>query len=79
MPLEVRRESAAGGSMSNTKLAVLLWLTLQNSIHTLLIRYSRARAVEEMFYSSVAVFLMEVVKIAMCTFMVLHESLGISR
>lgn len=55
------------------KFFVLLWLTFQNSIHTLLLRYSRARNVPEMFYSSVAVFWMEIVKSLFCLFMIVFQ------
>lgn len=53
--------------------AILVWLTLQNSIHTLLIRYSRAREVDEMFVSTVAVFFTEVIKAIICLFLVAQE------
>ncbi|KJH43773.1 UDP-galactose transporter [Dictyocaulus viviparus] len=80
------------GSM---RIAVLVWLTLQNSIHTLLIRnshqsvllgshsysaipfhrYSRARTVEHMFLSTVAVFFTEVMKVFICLgFVLLDET-----
>ncbi|KAI6206921.1 hypothetical protein M3Y94_00970000 [Aphelenchoides besseyi] len=75
MTVEIRREHTSGSGM---KLAVLIWLTLQNSIHTLLIRYSRARDVPEMFYSSVAVYFMEIVKMIICVYMVFNESRGFS-
>ncbi|CAJ0558576.1 unnamed protein product, partial [Mesorhabditis spiculigera] len=59
----------------NTKMrtAILVWLTLQNSIHTLLIRYSRARDIDEMFTSTVAVFMTEIVKLIMCLVLVMWE------
>ncbi|VDM56629.1 unnamed protein product [Angiostrongylus costaricensis] len=53
--------------------AVLVWLTLQNSIHTLLIRYSRARQVEHMFLPTVAVFFTEVMKLFVCLGFVLQD------
>ncbi|PAV68534.1 hypothetical protein WR25_02982 [Diploscapter pachys] len=58
---------------SSMRTAILVWLTLQNSIHTLLIRYSRARVVEEMFLSTVAVFLTEVIKCVICLLLVAQE------
>ncbi|KAI6219325.1 UDP-galactose translocator [Aphelenchoides fujianensis] len=73
MTVEIRREHTTGSAM---KIGVLIWLTLQNSVHTLLIRYSRARAVDEMFHSSVAVFSMELVKMVICVYMVFNESFG---
>ncbi|KAH7725437.1 CBN-SRF-3 protein [Aphelenchoides avenae] len=73
--MDIRREysSMEGATI---KVAVLVWLTLQNSVHTLLIRYSRARDVPEMFFSSVAVFLTELVKVVICLYMVIWESNG---
>ncbi len=61
------------------KRTVLIWLTMQNSVHTLLVRYSRARPVEKMFLPSCAVFWMEVVKLVICLLAVFLESGGISR
>uniref|UniRef100_A0A158PC61 Nucleotide-sugar transporter n=1 Tax=Angiostrongylus cantonensis TaxID=6313 RepID=A0A158PC61_ANGCA len=52
---------------------VLVWLTLQNSIHTLLIRYSRARQVEHMFLPTVAVFFTEVIKLFVCLGFILQD------
>lgn len=63
---------------ASIKLAVLIWLVLQNSVHTLLLRYSRARDVPDMFFSSVAVFLTEIVKIIICLYMVTTEEDGIA-
>uniref|UniRef100_A0A8R1I3I7 UDP-galactose transporter n=2 Tax=Caenorhabditis japonica TaxID=281687 RepID=A0A8R1I3I7_CAEJA len=57
----------------NMKTTILVWLTLQNSIHTLLIRYSRAREVDAMFVSTVAVWLTEVIKCFICLFLVAQE------
>ncbi|KAF8373606.1 srf-3 [Pristionchus pacificus] len=41
-------------------------MCMQNAIHTLLIRYSRARKVDEMFLPSVAVFVTEIIKVVIC-------------
>ncbi|CAI4227453.1 unnamed protein product [Auanema sp. JU1783] len=68
--ITVGREQTGHSSM---RTAILVWLTLQNSIHTLLIRYSRAREVEEMFLSTVAVFLTEVIKAVICLCLVAKE------
>lgn len=76
MGVEVRREPSTGVHGATIKLAILIWLTLQNSIHNLLIRYSRIRIVPEMFFSSVAVFWMEVIKVFICIIMVINESNG---
>lgn len=74
--MDIRREhsSVEGATI---KVAVLVWLTLQNSVHTLLIRYSRARDVPEMFFSSVAVFLTEIIKVVICLYMVIWETNGL--
>uniref|UniRef100_A0A7E4VP82 UDP-galactose translocator n=1 Tax=Panagrellus redivivus TaxID=6233 RepID=A0A7E4VP82_PANRE len=74
----IQRERIMGvaGQHASIKLAVLIWLVLQNSVHTLLIRYSRARDVEHMFYSSVAVFFTEIIKAVICLYMVMTEELG---
>ncbi|CAB03205.4 UDP-galactose/UDP-N-acetylglucosamine transporter srf-3 [Caenorhabditis elegans] len=69
--VSVGRESSQ--SKGNMKTAILIWLTLQNSIHTLLIRYSRAREVDAMFVSTVAVWLTEVIKCFICLFLVAQE------
>lgn len=52
--------------MITMKKIILPWLTLQNSVHTLLMRYVRIRDVDEMFYASVAVLMMEFVKLFFC-------------
>lgn len=75
MGLEVRRERSAPNA-SSVRLAVLIWLTLQNSVHTLLLRYSRARDVPDMFFSSVAVFFTEIAKVIICLYMVFLEENG---
>lgn len=59
--------------------AILVWLTLQNSVHTLLLRYVRARDVDDMFLSSVAVFFTEIVKLGICVFAVCYEEKGYSK
>ncbi|GMT24208.1 hypothetical protein PFISCL1PPCAC_15505, partial [Pristionchus fissidentatus] len=48
-------------------------MALQNSIHTLLIRYSRARKVDEMFRPSVAVLMTEVIKLVICVVIDMHN------
>nr|CDJ93986.1 Nucleotide-sugar transporter domain containing protein [Haemonchus contortus] len=60
-------------SQTSMRVAILIWLTLQNSIHTLLIRYSRAREVEHMFLSTVAVFFTEVMKCVVCLGIILKQ------
>uniref|UniRef100_A0AC35FZW8 UDP-galactose transporter n=1 Tax=Panagrolaimus sp. PS1159 TaxID=55785 RepID=A0AC35FZW8_9BILA len=76
---EIRRERSMGaGTNATIKMAVLIWLVLQNSVHTLLLRYSRARDVSDMFFSSVAVFLTEIVKVFICLYMVSTEENGIA-
>ncbi|KAI1732922.1 nucleotide-sugar transporter domain-containing protein [Ditylenchus destructor] len=77
MGIEIRRDRPSGLHAGTIKIAVLIWLTLQNSIHTLLLRYSRVRVVPEMFFSTVAVFWTEVFKIVICLGMVANESNGI--
>jgi hypothetical protein len=67
-------EGLHGGSM---KMAVLIWLSLQTALHSLLIRYSRARDVPQMFYGSVAVFCTEVLKTLVCLAMVVVDSKSI--
>ncbi|TKR87176.1 hypothetical protein L596_011622 [Steinernema carpocapsae] len=74
MNLDIRREPK---SAFTSRTGILIWLTLQNSVHTLLIRYSRAREVEEMFFSSVAVFFTEILKMLICVWMVCKEERGI--
>jgi hypothetical protein len=71
----IKREHAPGAS--TTKLAVLVWLALQNAVHTILIRYSRAREVPEMFFSTVAVFFTEIFKVIVCLYMVFGEARGV--
>ncbi|KAI6220057.1 ARF7EP-C domain-containing protein [Aphelenchoides fujianensis] len=73
MSVEVRREQTTGSAV---RVGVLVWLTVQNSVHTLLIRYSRAREVDAMFFSSVAVFSMEVLKMGACLLVVVYEASG---
>ncbi|KAI6238858.1 hypothetical protein M3Y99_00643200 [Aphelenchoides fujianensis] len=73
MSVEVRREQTTGSAV---RVGVLVWLTVQNSVHTLFIRYSRAREVDAMFFSSVAVFSMEILKMAVCLLVVVYESAG---
>lgn len=70
MKLTIERQSR---DYSILKIGVLIWLTFQNSIHTLLIRYARARDIPQMFISSVAVFLTEIFKAFVCIFIVIYE------
>jgi len=65
-------ESVRGGS---PKAAVLVWLSVQTALHSLLLRYSRARP-NAMYYSSVAVFLTEVLKAIVCLAMMVVEAGG---
>lgn len=74
MNIELQRSQNRGLSIEIIKIFVLVWLTFQNSIHTLLIRYSRVRNVPAMFYSSVAVFWMEIFKLIFCLWMSFFES-----
>ena len=66
-------------SGSLIKITVLIWLTLQNAVHALLIRYSRVREVPEMYFSTVAVFWTEVIKIIACVLMITQETDGLMR
>jgi hypothetical protein len=54
-------ERPSRGALLRT--SILVWLVLQNSIHFLLLRYTRARSVQDMFLSSVAVFFTEILKL----------------
>ncbi|CAJ0932637.1 unnamed protein product, partial [Mesorhabditis belari] len=67
-PVKIPIDRTVVREKANTKMrtAILVWLTLQNSIHTLLIRYSRAREVDEMFTSTI-------IKLVMCLMMVIYE------
>ncbi|CAJ0603062.1 unnamed protein product [Cylicocyclus nassatus] len=73
VPARVTISYERSHSTSGMRTAILIWLTLQNSIHTLLIRYSRAREVEHMFLSTVAVFFTEVMKCVVCLGVVMHD------
>uniref|UniRef100_A0A0N5A3N9 Uncharacterized protein n=1 Tax=Parastrongyloides trichosuri TaxID=131310 RepID=A0A0N5A3N9_PARTI len=68
--VEIQRESSG----INIKMLILIWLTFQNSAHNLLIRYSRAREVDDMFLATSAVFNTEIVKIIICLYMVVYET-----
>uniref|UniRef100_A0A0N5CDM2 UDP-galactose translocator n=1 Tax=Strongyloides papillosus TaxID=174720 RepID=A0A0N5CDM2_STREA len=68
--IEVQREN----TNFNIKILILVWLTFQNSAHNLLIRYSRARDVQDMFFSTSAVFNTEIIKLIICLYMVLYET-----
>jgi len=64
-------------AMTNLKIPVLVWMAVQSSLHSLLIHYSRVRTDRtEMFIASVAVFLTELMKAAVCVAMVFVESGG---
>ncbi|KAI1726059.1 nucleotide-sugar transporter domain-containing protein [Ditylenchus destructor] len=56
------------------KLLILVWYSVQNTIHILLMSYTRSRSVTDIYYPSVAVFFTEVFKFAMCLFMVLKDA-----
>lgn len=73
---EMKNGLLYGGTI---KAAILVWLAFQNSVHTLLLRYSRVRPVPHMFYSSVAVFWMEVFKVFFCLVMVFMDSGELTR
>ncbi|GMR48102.1 hypothetical protein PMAYCL1PPCAC_18297 [Pristionchus mayeri] len=60
--LSVRRDNVN----NRLRLVSLVFMCLQNAIHTLLIRYSRSRKVDEMFLPSVAVFTTEILKLFIC-------------
>lgn len=72
----IQREKGSMSSPTMIKLYVLIWLTIQNSVHALLLRYSRVRDVPEMYFSTVAVFWTEVIKLCACTLMVINECGG---
>ncbi|KAM3725372.1 UDP-galactose/UDP-N-acetylglucosamine transporter srf-3 [Dirofilaria immitis] len=57
--------------------SILIWLTLQNTVHTLLLRYSRIRVVDEVFLPSVAVFFTEILKIITCLLFIIYEEKSI--
>ncbi|KAH7660484.1 SRF-3 protein, partial [Aphelenchoides avenae] len=73
---ENSRQRSGTSSSVDIKVAVLIWLALQNSVHTLVLRYSRARDVQEMYFPSVAVFLTEIFKVLFCVQMITWESKG---
>ncbi|KAL7076490.1 hypothetical protein ACQ4LE_004749 [Meloidogyne hapla] len=72
MGLEVRRTTQTS-YVSSIKLGVLIWLTVQNAVHALLLRYSRVRDVKEMYFSTVAVFWTEVIKLFVCLLVVFYS------
>uniref|UniRef100_A0A183C2A0 ARF7EP_C domain-containing protein n=1 Tax=Globodera pallida TaxID=36090 RepID=A0A183C2A0_GLOPA len=74
MGVEVRRERPSGVEDASIKLAVLIWLTVQNAVHALLLRYSRVRDVPDMYFSTVAVFWTEIIKLCVCLVMVCRDS-----
>uniref|UniRef100_A0A158RC74 UDP-galactose transporter n=1 Tax=Thelazia callipaeda TaxID=103827 RepID=A0A158RC74_THECL len=61
------------------RLSTLVWLTVQNSIHVILLRYSRARHVEKVFLSSVAVFLTEIFKLIICMVLITKKEQSLRR
>ncbi|KAL3982823.1 UDP-galactose/UDP-N-acetylglucosamine transporter srf-3 [Acanthocheilonema viteae] len=72
----VRKHTGSPGII--LQLSALIWLTLQNSAHTLLLRYSRVRVVEKVFLPSVAVFFTEVLKLITCLLFIIYEEKGVS-
>ncbi|CAG9532615.1 unnamed protein product [Cercopithifilaria johnstoni] len=72
----VRKHARSPGII--LQLSALIWLTLQNSTHTLLLRYSRVRVVEEVFLPSVAVFFTEVLKLIICLLFIIYEEKSVS-
>uniref|UniRef100_A0A915CFQ2 UDP-galactose transporter n=1 Tax=Parascaris univalens TaxID=6257 RepID=A0A915CFQ2_PARUN len=77
--MEMLRETSASTTPLAVRMGILVWLTLQNSVHTLLIRYSRARHVEKMFLSSVAVFFTELLKLFICIVVIIYEERGVTQ
>lgn len=73
----VRKHTESPGII--LQLSVLIWLALQNSAHTLLLRYSRVRIVEKVFLPSVAVFFTEVLKLIICLLFIIYEEKSVSR
>ncbi|CAK5081748.1 unnamed protein product [Meloidogyne enterolobii] len=71
--VEVRRTTQPSSFNASIKLGVLIWLTVQNAVHALLLRYSRVRDVKEMYFSTVAVFWTEVIKLCVCLLVVFHS------
>ncbi|KAK6111192.1 UDP-galactose/UDP-N-acetylglucosamine transporter srf-3 [Brugia pahangi] len=67
----VRKRTESQGII--LQLSALIWLTLQNSSHTLLLRYSRVRVVEKVFLPSVAVFYTELLKLIICLLFIIYE------
>ena len=63
--------SSSGNAISQRVFqgGILCWLIVQNSIFTLLLRYSRIRQVDELFFPTVAVFFMEIAKLLFSTLM----------
>ncbi|VDK51042.1 unnamed protein product [Gongylonema pulchrum] len=72
-----RLECKNSGKM--LRVSILVWLVLQNSVHTLLLRYSRSRNVKEMFASSVAVFFTEIVKVTACILCITCQEKGFNK
>ena len=61
------------------KLIILVWLTLQSSVHALLIKYTRIQhgKTNVLYFPSVAVFMMELIKMVFSFIMVYFQSNGI--
>jgi hypothetical protein len=76
---ETNAQSTLPTDSRSFKRAILVWLTAQNSVHTLLVRYSRSRAVEHMFYASAAVFWTEAVKLVICLAAIVVEAQSVNR
>uniref|UniRef100_A0A915D8V2 UDP-galactose transporter n=1 Tax=Ditylenchus dipsaci TaxID=166011 RepID=A0A915D8V2_9BILA len=55
------------------KLLILIWYSVQNTGHILLMSYTRSRHVSEIYYPSVAVLFTELVKFAICLLMVFKD------
>ncbi|VDN81364.1 unnamed protein product [Brugia pahangi] len=73
----VRKRTESQGII--LQLSALIWLTLQNSSHTLLLRYSRVRVVEKVFLPSVAVFYTELLKLIICLLFIIYEEKSVCR
>uniref|UniRef100_F1L5U2 UDP-galactose/UDP-N-acetylglucosamine transporter srf-3 n=1 Tax=Ascaris suum TaxID=6253 RepID=F1L5U2_ASCSU len=77
--MEMLRETSTRTTPLSVRMGILVWLTLQNSVHTLLLRYSRARHVEKMFLSSAAVFFTELLKLLICIVVIIYEERGVTQ
>lgn len=66
-------------AQKNAKIIVLIICLLHNTVHTLLLRYTRTRNLSEMYIPSFAVFYTEVLKFLTCILLVLIEEGGIKK